>query len=306
MKLPLCCAAALVGGALALAGCASTSSGPSGAALTAPNVGRPAAPASVAAALATEPLTAYITLGDSAGNSLAPNEALDGLQSACMADAGFAGDGKDVLVPVSVPLGTAGGPPWGQWGYLGPVPALTASSPSAFTAPAPTSNPSAAEQLAANKCSNVLNNFTKSVDNGPLAGVQTMSTNIRAADNKDPSIAAATKDWAACMTTNGYNYADPTSLVHDMINYGALSGTQKSAQHALTAADAHCTQTSDLAGIFFAVQAGYEQQTVDANQQALTTAVHDYRAAYQQELTNLPTLLATASTSSPFGPVNSH
>ena len=35
-------------------------------------------------------------------------------------------------------------------------------------------------------------------------------------------------------------------------------------------------QSSDLAGIYFAVQASYEKQLVTANQQALTTAVSQY------------------------------
>ena len=35
--------------------------------------------------------------------------------------------------------------------------------------------------------------------------------------------------------------------------------------------DADCTDSTDLAGIYFAVQASYEQQIVNANQQALST-----------------------------------
>jgi hypothetical protein len=41
--------------------------------------------------------------------------------------------------------------------------------------------------------------------------------------------------------------------------------------------DADCTLTSDLGGIYFAVQASYEQQFVSANQQALNVAVRDYK-----------------------------
>jgi hypothetical protein len=37
--------------------------------------------------------------------------------------------------------------------------------------------------------------------------------------------------------------------------------------------DADCTQANDLAGIYFAGQASYEQQVLDANQQALNAAV---------------------------------
>jgi hypothetical protein len=56
------------------------------------------------------------------------------------------------------------------------------------------------------------------------------------------------------------------------------------------------------AGIYFAVQASYEQQLVTANQQALSTAVSQYRAAYKKELTKLAALLRTAK-AQPFAPV---
>jgi hypothetical protein len=55
--------------------------------------------------------------------------------------------------------------------------------------------------------------------------------------------------------------------------------------------DADCTESTDLAGIYFAVQASYEQQLVDSNQQALNEAVAQYRAAYLKELSGLPRLL---------------
>jgi hypothetical protein len=60
-------------------------------------------------------------------------------------------------------------------------------------------------------------------------------------------------------------------------------------------ADADCTQSADLAGIYFAVQDSYEQQVVDANQQALNAAVRQYKAAYAGELSKLPALLRTTS-----------
>ena len=55
------------------------------------------------------------------------------------------------------------------------------------------------------------------------------------------------------------------------------------------------TQAADLAGIYFAVQDSYEQQVVDANQQALSAAVRQYKAAYTKGLGKLPALLRTAS-----------
>ena len=66
------------------------------------------------------------------------------------------------------------------------------------------------------------------------------------------------------------------------------------AQIAAAVTDATCTESADLAGIYFAVQASYEQQIVNANQQALNSAVQQYKAAYVTELKKLPSLLKTA------------
>jgi hypothetical protein len=80
-----------------------------------------------------------------------------------------------------------------------------------------------------------------------------------------------------------------------------ISPAANQAQIATAVTDADCTQSTDLAGIYFAIQASYEQQIVDANQQALTTAVQQYRAAYAREPNKLPDLLKTAS-AKPFAP----
>jgi len=44
-----------------------------------------------------------------------------------------------------------------------------------------------------------------------------------------------------------------------------------------------------------AIQASYEQQAIDANQQALGAAVREYKASYAKELSDLPALLRTTS-----------
>jgi hypothetical protein len=87
------------------------------------------------------------------------------------------------------------------------------------------------------------------------------------------------------------------------VNASALiSASANRAQLATAVTDAGCTQSSDLAGIYFPVQASYERQLVTANQQALNAAVSQYRAAYAKELRKLPALLRTAK-AQPFPPV---
>jgi hypothetical protein len=117
------------------------------------------------------------------------------------------------------------------------------------------------------------------------------------------------------MARNGYTYPDPLTAFKDElrsifggqgggvkieIGGSSVSATQNQAQIAMAVTDANCTQSTDLAGIYFAVQASYEQQIVNANQQALSAAVQQYRADYQQEVRKLPQLLRTAQ-AQPFG-----
>ena len=79
-----------------------------------------------------------------------------------------------------------------------------------------------------------------------------------------------------------------------------VSAAANQAQIATAVTDADCTDAADLAGIYFAVLASYEQQIVNANASALATAVKQFRAAYAAELRKLPDLLKTAS-AQPFG-----
>ena len=80
-----------------------------------------------------------------------------------------------------------------------------------------------------------------------------------------------------------------------------VSAPANQAQLAAAVTDSGCSQSSDLAGLYFAVQASYEKQLVTANQQALNAAVSKYRAAYAKELKQLPALLRTAK-AQPFHP----
>ena len=300
----LCCTG------LAMAACSGGSSAKSPAtSVTAPSVGKPAMASSIAAALARQAFTPYAGLGNVASDGLAPNEAVTSLDSACMTDAGYPtanddfqeGHVGDTLTP-STPFGAfgyVGATEAAQYGFMpggGPGLAGTGSS-----------DLSAAEQAASNKCFTIWRNFLGNQLNSALAAIQTLGQSIRSEDFKDPSIAKASKAWSACMAADGYDYGTPTELLNSAMNVSraalqantSLTTAQKAAQIAEAGADAACTQSTDLAGIYFAVQAGYEQQIVDANQPQLTKAVQQYRAAYRKELGQLQTLLTITATTAP-------
>ena len=288
--------------------------------VTTPRVGWPQPPASAQAALSREAFTPYAALGESNNDGLAPGESQFALADACMTDAGYANSATSGNLPIQITLGSANlsfAQPWGQWGYLGiaeaeqygfRMPPGSALSDLGIDVPPPTANPPslpAAEQTAIDKCATIEQDFTSAAQSGPLAGIQTLSNDIYNDVLKDAAVKNAIQAWSACMAKNGYSFHQPQDVFAQemramfgekhFISIGAsVSPAANQAQIAAAVTDADCAQSADLPGIYFAVQASYEQQLVNANQQALTAAVQQYRAMYAKELSKLATQLKTA------------
>jgi hypothetical protein len=304
-----CCCAALT---------ACTAAAPKGpeTTVTTPAVGRPSAPASAQAALSSEAFTPYAALGTSSNDGLAPGESSYALAGPCMSAAGYPGVTiSDGIVPfqISIAGGLAFTQPWGAWGYLGAADAqqygfrVPPSAAFAVLGPGgvPASSPSVptAEQAAAGKCGTIMQDFANATQNGALAGIITLSSDIASDVAHDPAVKNATRGWSACMAKNGYSVDQPQAMwgreLQAMfgpppVNPAAtVSAAANRTQLAAAVTDAGCSQSSDLAGIYFAVQASYEKQLVTANQQALNSAVGQYRSAYAKELKQLPGLLRT-------------
>jgi hypothetical protein len=302
-----CCCAALA---------ACTAAPPKGpdTTVTTPTVGRPPAPASIQAALSSEAFAPYTALGLSSNDGLAPGETIDALHAACMDDAGYGQYASNTPFNV-ITLDEAAGGPYGQWGYIGTAEAaevgFNVSTSSPGSGPPGFSDPPglpAGARPAASKCANIVDDFGSGQWATSLAGIQTLNDAIANDVGSDPDVENATKAWSACMARNGYSAADPNLLDIDVSRtYGrdqglissltmlpGLTSAQNKAQIAMAVSDADCTRSSDLAGIYFAVQASYALQIVSANQQALDAAIRQYKANYGQELSKLPTLLRTA------------
>jgi hypothetical protein len=315
-----CCSAALT---------ACTAAAPKGpnATVTTPAVGRPPAPASAQSALSAEAFTPYAALGQSSNDGLAPGESQYALVGPCMTDAGYPGvTTSDFIVPMSIAVGGSLSftQPWGGWGYLGaadaqqygfrvpPGAALTALGLGGTPPPSQPSVP-AAERTAAGKCSTIIQDFATATQDRALAGIIALGDDIANDVAADPAVKAATRAWTKCMAKNGYSFDQPQNVFFQELQamsggHGGISpstpvsASVNQAQVATAVTDAGCTQSSDLAGIYFAVQASYEQQLVTANQQALSAAVSQYRAAYAKELTKLSALLRTAKAQPFVGP----
>jgi hypothetical protein len=295
--------------------------------VTTPAVDRPPAPASAQAALSAEAFTPYAGLGASPGDGLAPGDTYAALEIACMNDAGYGQYAASAPFFARANRGLAFPQPYGPWGYVG----TSLAAQDGFEAPvsdpagggdpatATTSMPAAA-QADTGKCANIIAQFNDVQFVTSLAGIETMNNVISNDVVQDPDFTRATKAWTACMTRNGYNSADPDTLANqELVNLGlrlapgsnsgpppgsSPTATQNSAQIAAAVTDADCTRSTDLAGVYYAVQASYQQQFVTANQQALNIAVRQFKAAYAKELSRLPALLRTTSATpdEPSGP----
>jgi hypothetical protein len=306
-----CCCAAVT---------ACTAAGPKGpaAAVTTPAVGRPPAPSSAAAALASEAFTAYAELGESASDGLAPGDTYGALHTACMNDAGYGQYAASA--PYFVPANHGIGFPeaYGPQGYIG----VSLAEQYAFNPPetdgpdeggagagppvpgsAQSSLP-AAVQTAEGKCYNIVQDFSNAQMATSNAGIVTLTNDIGNDVGNDPNVLKAQHAWAVCMAKNGYASAQPNTIWRQYGSIGPEVGppgsstgppTASQAQIAAAVTDAHCTLSTDLGGISFAVQASYERQLVTANQQALNAAVREFKANYAKEISKLPALLRTAS-----------
>jgi hypothetical protein len=274
--------------------------------VTTPSVGRPPPPTSAQAALSSEAFTPYASLGIFRNDGLAPGESSFTLAAACMTAAGYPSAGySSVYRSIAGPAGgLAVAFPWGGWGYLGAADAQQygfrnppGSVLGIVLQPTNQASLSPAEQAAADTCGTIVQDFSTAADDGPLAAIGTLGNDISTDVAQDPAVKAATRAWSACLAKNGYSADQPFVFGLERqppIHAAPVSASAQQAQLAAAVTDAGCSQSSDLAGIYFAVQASYEQQLVTANQQALNAAVSAYRAAYAKELSKLPALLRTA------------
>ena len=323
----LICAAALT---------ACTASGPKGpaATVTTPAVGRPPAPASVAAAMASEAFTPYAALGAATNDGLAPGDTYDALHTACMQDAGYGQYASETGYPVRANRGLGFPQAYGPWGYIGtalaaeegfnaPQAGPTGGGGPAGPGSGPLGNIPAAAQAAAGKCFNILENFNNATLARYLSIVETLNNYIGADVINDGGFHAAMRNWSACMARQGLHSSDAETFSQQaqiMLGQrtapgqnptgppGQPTAAQNRTQIAMAVADAKCTLSSDLSGIYFAVQANYEKQFVSANQQALNAGVQAYKAAFAKALKDMPALLraASATPNVPGPPVRGH
>jgi hypothetical protein len=174
----------------------------------------------------------------------------------------------------------------------------------------PVGNLPTGARAAAGKCFNILQNLNNATLARYLSIVETLNNYIGAAVINDGEFHAAMRRWSACMAKQGFHSADANTFsqqAQEMLGQRLVPGqnpngppgqptaAQNKEQIAMAVADANCTLSSDLSGVYFAVQADYEKHFVSANQQALDAGIREYKAAFAKTLKTMPKLLQTTS-----------
>ncbi|MER5355925.1 hypothetical protein ABT093_37095 [Kitasatospora sp. NPDC002551] len=211
----------------------------------------------------------------------------------CMHRAGYAaftGDGLQEARPPD----NATALPAGAWGYLGaeaagvqgfhaparPLPGPGAAAPAAGAGEAYDATRVDCDRQAAERIG---------APPGPEADlIGRLFADSMAATGRDERVTAATARWASCMATAGFQGADPASLP-DRFH---ATARPTPAELAAARADADCTADTNLAGIWFAVLAGYQRQQIDHHAEALNA----HREAVRAQDARLTRLLAEGDT----------
>ena len=263
--------------------CCACSAGTGPDAQAAPTVGRPAQPASMAVALARQPLLDYAEVGITAADPLAPDEDESYLVAACMNRAGFpdvTGAGLEAFDPAPVASTSAG-----VWGFLG----LTRAQQYGFAAPpgsaaaGPRPHYNAAELTASRACEQHAQSFITG-DNTLLGATLMGAAGQETVSNAQFKAAVAT--WTRCMTAAGRQTTDPLQYAQDALATTAASPGSAAFRTQIGEAidDARCTDSSDLAGVYFALTDAYQLQLLTRDHAALDTAVGRYRHDFQHEM----------------------
>ncbi|MFJ3790341.1 hypothetical protein [Kitasatospora sp. NPDC090091] len=187
---------------------------------------------------------------------------------------GFTGDGlQDAQAPDDATALPAGG-----WGYLGQEAAATQGfHPPKRTRPRPTGPAAGSGEAYDATRVDCDRQAAERIGAPPGAGAELIGRLFDesiGATGRDGRVVTATKEWSVCMAGTGFRADDPAALAERFRSAPETTPTEL----ATARADADCTARVNLAGIWFAVLAGYQRQQIERNAQALTAHQEAVRA----------------------------
>lgn len=273
-------AAGAVTAAVLLCACSAGSRPFPGANITPPALDGAHAPASLAAAESALPLASYAP-SEQEHQTIIRAQGI--LQIRCMEQRGYRGFTPTPVVrsPATFPGG--GGP----FGYINPAYAAERG----FQPPVYTSGSGRsaeimplAEAQAASDCAFRAQSALRPVSATGKELLNNLDLKSEQHAAADPRVLAATRAWAACMKAGGFDDASPASLALEP--WPAVPSAKETAT---AKADAACTSSVNLAGIYFAALAGYQLELNAPHAKELATVQIDG----QSEVTRAAHIVAT-------------
>ncbi|WP_406088284.1 hypothetical protein [Kitasatospora purpeofusca] len=100
------------------------------------------------------------------------------------------------------------------------------------------------------------------------AGALALEASQRA--KKDSRLLKAFSDWSACMRDRGFNYRNPSDPENDR---ALIAGAEVTGQEiSVAVADVECKKTTNVVGVWFAVDTAYQKQAMEQHASELQKA----------------------------------
>ena len=178
--------------------------------------------------------------------------------------------------------------PAGPFGYIPESLAATQGfhGARATAVPQPRRALEAAEEKALQECTGSVFSQVQEPDQAGAELVSRLFAESQAALDKDARVAGAVQAWSDCMNKAGFPGASPTGLMDQYRRTAAATPTPTPEELAAARADAACTTSSNLAGIWFETLAGYQNQQIASHQQQLTAYQGTFKE-YQAKLAKI-------------------
>jgi hypothetical protein len=273
--------AACFAGAL-LGGCSAAATGGGGPSLAVPTITASPAPTSYYAVEMAQPLAAYET---SQSEEVTVADASGLLISSCLQKSGYDIPASEFSAQNGTPDVTEFGP----YGFVDPNHGTYGLRLHAVASPAGDGSiplpGGQAEEKKSSQCEQA--SMAQLGDNdADSALINNLISEAQSAAGTDPRVTAASSAWSQCMKQNGFSYSDPAAVASAVSP--ARTASASSSEIAVAEADWSCTNSTDLSGIYFAVEAGYQDELIQENIQQLTSVKKDV----QTELAKAASVIA--------------
>ena len=239
-----------------------------------PAIGTPEPPSAWWAAQSNLPLMAY-SFSDQ-DQALVFN-AIKKLKVQCMHRSGYPNyDGSDTTYQVETPATRANESGPGVYGYIDAAQAhkFAFNVPGVQPGPGSVASIPTAEEDLANKCGNEAEGKVPFEPADQRLADQLFNESHTATVN-DGRYRDALARWSACMKRAGYAADDPVKFARDSMSRSVTPATP---EFAAAAADVACTRESDLAGVYFALEAGYQRELIASNAKPLEQVIKQNQA----------------------------